>query len=317
MLKVLHICYGTEAGGITSVILNYYSKIDHSQFHFDIATNSFEKGNAYDDFVNNGIKVLYVGTKSNGLKEYGNRLKEILLKGNYDVVHAHTSFTSWYDMVVAWKCGIKGRIVHGHNAIREKENFKSKFKREVSHLFLRLFCTKRIACGKDAAKYIFGSCSKNIFILPNAIDTGKFRFNNQYRIQYRNTFKIKSDELLFGTVGRMYEEKNQTRLIGIIQEIVKQNAKIKLILVGDGEDYIKIRSSVQKNHLEKNVIMTGSRKDVDKLLNAFDLFVLPSHYEGFPISAIEALTNGLPVLLSSTITKELEIFDEVEYFDLG
>ena len=316
MIRVLHICYGTETGGISSVILNNYSKLDKTKIHFDIATNFNEKGNAYDDFINLGIGIYYVGAKSKGLKAYKKRLINILKKGNYDAIHAHTSFTSWFDMWVAWRCGIKTRIVHGHNAIKEKESIITFFKRKLSQLLMNIFCTGKIACGIEASNYIFGKHSKGITILPNAIDTEGFRFNSISRLNARNELKVRDSEYLFGTIGRMYDEKNQIRLISIMSEIIKNNDNIKLVLIGDGDCFSTIKKAIDRNHLSKYVVMTGLRKDIDVLINAFDLFVLPSFYEGFPISAIEALSNGLPVLLSASITRELELFENVEYCDL-
>lgn len=247
------------------------------------------------------------------------QLDELIKRGHYDVIHVHSCHTSYIGLMVAWKNGIKIRFAHAHTAVKEKLSLKEAISRRTGIILMKIFATKRLACSRDAAVYIFGKHSlqqKSMLIIPNAIETRKFRYNKDARMQIREELGIEASSFVVGTVGRMSEEKNQIFLIDIFEQLKKLVPESYLLLVGNGDKKSEIEKVVEEKGLTKSVIFTGNRADVYKILSAMDVFVLPSLYEGSPVAGIEAGANGLPIIMSDTITRELDFLEGAEYISL-
>ena len=105
-------------------------------------------------------------------------------------------------------------------------------------------------------------------------------------------------------------------LLNIANELDKKEIKYKVFIIGTGPLESKLHEQRRNDNLEENVIFINPRNDVYKFYSAFDLFVLPSLYEGLPVVGIEAQCNGLPCLFSDTITKEVKINDNVKFISL-
>lgn len=320
MYKVLHVTYSTDSGGIGSVILNYYDNINREKIHFDLAQCENYKGTAIKRYEEEQFKIYYIGNKT-GVSFFKHifALYKILKKEKYDAIHVHTAHTSWVDLMVALLCGIKVRIVHAHNAERNIVTIKQKLRVISGRILLDLFSTKKIACGRDAALFMYGKNAlydKKVIILPNAIDLQKYKFSEEKRNKIRRELRIADATLVYGTVGRLSFEKNQIFLINILESVVSLYKNAVLLIVGDGVDKEKLEHHAKSKDLIEHIIFTGNRNDVDCILSAMDVFILPSLYEGFPVSAMEAKASGLPVVLSDTITDELNSYGQFSYLSL-
>ena len=175
------------------------------------------------------------------------------------------------------------------------------------------YATHLLACSEQAGKWMYGNCS--FCVMNNAIDAKEYRFNPYKREKVRNDFHVKNNEILIGHVGRFNYSKNQFFLIDIFQKVQKK-IPAKLILVGDGELRKQIEKKVQNSNLADRVIFTGVRSDVANLMQAMDVFVFPSNYEGLPVTLIEAQASGLPCLISDKVSMECKITDYVQQIDL-
>lgn len=321
MINILHIINGADLGGISSMLLNYYRNIDRNQYHFDFVYSIDEPlGHNGIELQKLGSKFYYVPKKSEGLRPHINGIKKVLRVGNYDAIHVHSGLTSYVALAVAKRCGIKVRIAHAHNAVKSVVGFKAKMNRLIGNFLIKRYATERLACSRDAAIYTFGDKSineNNVRVLPNAINPVKYAFTEEERTQKREELCIPADSFVLGTVGRMTVEKNQMFLVDVLCEIKKLVSNSIMLLVGDGNLRQEIENRVQAKGLAGDVIFTGQRTDVPDLLNVYDVFVLPSLYEGFPVVGVEAGANGLPIVLSDTITRELGFFPNVEYLSLN
>ena len=321
MIKVLHIINGANLGGISSMILNYYRNIDRQKFHFDFIYSIDEPlGHNGIELQKLGAKFFYVPKKSKGIKIHVEGIKKILNEGQYEAIHVHSSLTSYVALAVAKHCGVNVRVAHAHNAVKEINGIKAKANRMIGNALIKHYATIRLACSKDAAIYTFGAKSiyeSNVKILPNAIDPQKYVYSKDMRTKKRTELGISESTYVFGTVGRMTAEKNQMFLVGVLKEVINKIPNTVMLLVGDGELRSAIENKVQQEGLSHNVIFTGQRTDVPDLLNVYDVFVMPSHYEGFPVAGIEAGANGLPLVLSDTITQELGFLPGVNYMSLN
>lgn len=125
-----------------------------------------------------------------------------------------------------------------------------------------------------------------------------------------------TEPFVIGSVGRMTSEKNQIHLVNIMPELLKKREDCFLLLIGAGSEMESIKEYAVQLGVSEHVLFLGSQQNVYEWLNVFDVFVMPSLYEGFPIAAIEAASNGLPLVLSDTITDELTFLENVRYLPL-
>ena len=163
---------------------------------------------------------------------------------------------------------------------------------------------------------MFGS-SEGVRIIHNGIDTEKFRFSEAYRAEIRQKYDIDDDTLVIGHVGRLMYQKNQEFLIRIMADMKKRGIRARLLLVGEGEDRNKLEKLVKDNNLTEYVIFCGQQKETEKYYSAFDVFAMPSHYEGLPIVGIEAQASGLPCIFSDKIDRQVLLIDQADMIDLN
>ena len=235
---------------------------------------------------------------------------------------------------IAKKMGISVRVAHAHSAPcgrNMKMIMRLYFRRK-----LQKYCTHKVACGEKAAKWLFGSDadlvemesfvkgekhSKNtVVLMKNAVDTDKFSYSTDVREKVRKKMKISRDTLVIGHVGRFTHDKNQSFLIDIFKAVHDRDKNTVLLLVGGGEadDGLKnqIRHKVKDLGLEDSVKFLGLREDVEKVVQAFDVFLLPSLFEGLPVTMVEAQAAGLPCVISDKVPIQCDITGNVKVVSL-
>ena len=176
--------------------------------------------------------------------------------------------------------------------------------------------TEPQACSELAAQWMFGKHTGNAKVIPLPIDCELSAYDESIRLQERSKWNIKSDEKVIGHIGRFQTQKNHTFLLDIFAEVLKLDQTYKLVLVGDGILRAEIDEKIKKLGLQNHVIQVGQISGASKLMSMFDLFLLPSLYEGFPTVLLEAQANGLPCIASSTITPTIAQTDLIRFLDL-
>lgn len=316
-MNILEVCVELDGGGIDRYVFNNCMRIEGIHFDFTIVKNN-KKGILEDSLEERGFHIFKVPRLKKGLIGYYKSLKKIMKNGNYDAVHVHLGYKGFLALLCAKRCGIKTRIAHAHIA-DEKESFIKRQIRKLLSFFSRKNATHLVACGIKAAKYIWGKKAYekgNVVVLNNAIDTNLFQFNVEMREQKRKELGFNNNEIVIGNVGRLTAQKNQLRILDIFNEIHKKNSTAKLVLVGRGDQEKDVEEKIKALNLSENVILLGVRTDVPQLLNAFDVFLFPSLYEGLPFTLVECQSNGLPALCSDTITQEIKILDTTLFLSL-
>lgn len=307
-MKVLEIVGEINGGGVGSVIYNYLSHIHAADISFDILVfegKSKIKKNELKKFKDIGCNAYSIPHRNKGYVKHFKLFKKLIETNKYDVVHCHLGEWSMPYLLIAKREGVAKRMAHIHTAQEEYRGIKRMIVKSFKYLLPKL-TTCIIACGKEARKN-FGVKLSNICIMNNAIDLEEYSFSNEIRNDIRRQLNIKDSAFVIGHVGRFAYQKNQSFIVNIANS-VKEDKDIQFILVGDGEDYEYIKAISLKYNLP--IRFLGYREDIKELLNAFDLFVLPSYYEGVPVSAIEAQANGLPVILSDKISNEVCLIPE-------
>lgn len=311
MVRVLQVVTYMGRGGLETMLMNYYRNIDRDIVQFDFLVHrSFEA--EYDaEILKMGGHIYHLPTLNPFSISYHKKLNAFFKEHTYDVVHSHLDCMSAYPLAYAKKYGASVRIAHAHNK-NQDHNFKYIVK-SISRRFMPQYATHLFACSEEAGKWMFGK--HQFYVLNNAIDAKRYRFSADRAEREKKALNI-SNEFVIGHIGRFYPQKNHKFLIEIFRELVKIESDAKLFLVGTGPDRELIREKVKEYHLENKVVFMGSREDIPEILQAIDVFVFPSLYEGLGIAAVEAQAAGIPCILSDQVPVECRMTQNVEFLSL-
>lgn len=303
MIRILQVVNDMHRAGLETMLMNYYRNIDRTQIQFDFLTHRSKKSDYDDEIISMGGKVYYAPRLyPQNYPKYFKWMKNFFNDHReYTIIHSHIDSMSYLPLKAAKKAGIPIRIAHSHNTAFDKD-FKYIFK-EYFKLRINSVATNRLACGKDAGEFLFGK--KEFKVIPNAVESEKFLYNEDIRIAKRKELGI-TDEFVVGHVGRFSYQKNHKFLIRIFNELQKKNNEVVLLLVGVGNKEAEIKRQVKEFGIEDKVKFLGNRSDVSELYQVMDVFVLPSRFEGIPVVGIEAQFADLPCFFSDRISIDVK-----------
>lgn len=317
-IRVAQVLNRMDSGGIESVVMNYYRHIDRSKVQFDFYLAEGSSFPQREELLKLGAGIYLIPAYSKPLK-YHQALYKAFKEKKYRIVHAHLSTMSVFPLFAAWRAGVPVRICHNHTTAYWGEGIKTLLK-YILRPFNKIFATDYFACGETAGRWMYGDRyfdSGRATVMPNAIDTEKFVFDPEARARLREELGIPQDAFVVGHVGRFMYQKNHSFLIDIFAELQKEKPNAILLLIGEGELMEQIEEKVQRLGIEKSVIFTGARSDVNKLYSVMDVFCLPSFYEGMPVVAWEAQANGLPCVFSDKVSKEAKQGENCSFLNLA
>lgn len=314
-IRILHVVPNMNSGGIENLIMNIYRNIDRSKVQFDFLVHYEKKGFFDDEIEKLGGKIYRFSIREdNNIFKYIKDLNKFFKEHKeYKVIHGHMASLGFIYLGIAKKHKVPVRIAHSHGTSHLR-NLKGYIK-FVTFKLIKYKSNVNFACSTEAGRYLFGEKIKFEFI-PNAIDMKKFKYNKQIREEVRTKLNIKNEQLVIGNIGRFNLQKNHSFLLYIFNEVVKQDKNAVLLLIGTGELENDIKQKIKELQLENNVKLLGVRKDVDKLYQAMDVFVMPSLFEGLPLTGVEAQASNLKCYFSDTITKEVVISNNIEFLSL-
>lgn len=314
--RVLHIFAALDQGGVENFVMNVYRNIDREKIQFDFAMTSGRKSFFDDEVKKLGGRVFYFDKPATKISVYKRNLSRIINEeGPFVAVHSHCYFFSGVILKICKNQKIVRRISHSHETYKgQKYTLKRKVYEKVMRRLLLNNSTNMFGCSKQACLHLYGkNCfkDKRTKVINNAIDIKNFTCNENSRNEKRKELGIKENQILIGHTGRFADQKNHDLLIDIFKSVHDKNKNTKLLLIGDGPLRKQIEEKIEKLGLNDDVIFAGLRSNVNELLSAMDMFVLPSKYEGLPVAMIEAQANGLPCVISSTITDDTVVTDLV------
>lgn len=216
----------------------------------------------------------------------------------------------------AKEAGVPIRIAHSRNAFRAM-SLKNVIK-NIIKLNVNRYATHRFAVSRKAGVWLFGSKADrygDVYIWPNAIDSAKYRYNPNVRMEVRHALNLGNSYTVMH-VGTCKQQKNHAFLLSVFAALQKSDPTARLVLIGGG-DWDRVIAQIKYLDLEQNVTVTGPRRDVHRLLQAADVFVFPSFYEGLPGAVLEAQAAGLPCIISDSITDEVCITPLAEQIPLS
>ncbi len=317
-IRVAEIVGKYIGGGVESVVLNYFKFINKEKIQFDFICDSDSTDIPYDEIESLGGRVILIPPYQKIFK-YQKELKKILKDNNYKIVHSHINALSIFPLRAAKKVGVPIRIAHSHSTSNKKE-WKKNLVKNILKPFSKVYANKYMCCSELAGRWLFGNKEYDngtVYLLNNAIDLDKYKYDEKIRNSKRKELKIKPSTFVVGHIGRFVEQKNHRFLIDIFNEIYKKNNDSILLLAGQGPLMDEIKEKVHNLGLDDNVQFLGQRNDANELYQAFDVFLLPSLYEGLPVVGVEAQASGLLCLFSDDMTKETKVLDSTIFMSLN
>lgn len=297
-----------RTGGLTSVMMNYWRSMDKTGLSFDFASTNQVDRLLYEEISKAGCQYFQLPSRKQVLKYFLCVRK--LCKG-YDIVHVHAnSATSVIELMAAKMAGVPKRIHHNHTSKTQHPLLNKILYPVFKHSY-----TDAVACSDAAGEWLFGK--DNYIVLPNAIDIEKYKYNPEQRKRIRQEFGIEEDVFVIGHIGKFMDAKNHEFLIKIFAHYHINHSRSKLLLVGDGEWRSRVEGWIDESGCADSIIMAGLRSDIPKIVQAFDVFIFPSIYEGLPLTTLEAQASGLPCIISSNVTKVVAIGRDVVMKDLA
>ncbi len=311
-IRVLHVVTYMGRGGLETMIMNYYRNIDRSKVQFDFLTHREERWDYDDEIEKLGGKIYRLPRlnpfSTSYLKALDGFFKE---HKEYKIVHCHQDCLSGIPLKYAKKNGVPFTIAHSHNANQDK-NLKYLIKL-IAKKNICKYSDHLFACGKEAGEWMFKT--SDFEILNNAIDTKRYIYNEEKSLEMKEKLGV-TDKFVIGHVGRFRPQKNHSFIIDIFKEVCEKEPNSILLLVGDGPLEKDIKKKVNSLELEDKVKFLGARDNVNDLMQAMDVFVLPSLYEGFGIVLIEAQASGLECVISESIPTDAIISKKVKQLGL-
>ena len=306
-ISVCHFVSGLKAGGVESMIYNYCSEMNDN-IDFTIVYQHDPSQKNVDEFEKKGFKLIRIPSKiKHPLKNFL-ATNRIIKEGKFDAVHCHMTLMNFIPLLLAKKNGVKVRICHSHNSDVRKKNIIIKFVEFTLKKICIYNSTHLVSCGDDAGKYMYGN--KKFIILKNALFLKKYSYDLEKRNQIRKTLRISKNEIVIGHIGRFTNQKNHDFIIELARLLKDKNLNFKVILVGDGELKSSVESKVKKYNLSDCVIFSGIVNNTCDYYSAFDLFILPSLWEGMPVVGIEAQVSDLHCFFSEHIDKKAVLSDK-------
>ncbi len=310
MIRVLLVVGKLHRAGQETTIMNIYRAIDREQIQFDFLVHT-RKRCEYDPEVEAlGGRIFHVEKMQTGPLRYIRAIRDLVREQGFDAVHLHTAHAAGGVVLLAAKLGgARVRIAHSDNNMAELP-----WLHYLLRPMLRRYATHRFACSRQAGQWMFGPRAE-FRVLKNTIDTTRFAFSQETRARKREELDL-GDCLTLGHVGRFVKQKNHPFLLEVFAAVRKRAPNARLVLIGDGEDIEAVRARSKQLGVSEGMVFLGSRPDVNELMQAMDVFVFPSLFEGFGNVVIEAQATGLPCVVADTLSRETDATGLVQYLPL-
>jgi len=299
---ILQVIGGLNRGGAETMLMNIYRNIDRRyRFVFLTYTSKDEPDDYEAEILANGDRIikLPIGRVHNPVTFYLD-LMAIMRSNHFDCVHCHTLFNSGVAVLAAKHAGIPVRITHSHSSgIMKRDNLVNRIYFAVSRFLIRRYTTVSMACTEQSGEYLFGEDFRGI-VLNNGIDLDRFNVETKPMLTIHPQLG-REGVLKLAAISSFYEVKNHTFLIKVADCLKKRNVQFRLFFAGRGPLEEQLRQEIREYGLEQEIIFLGVVSNVHELLPALDMVLMPSLYEGLPVSLVETQASGVPAVISDQI----------------
>ena len=316
-IRILHVLSALDAGGVETMLYQYYTHLDTQRVQFDFIVHSEMIGRLESAFSDMGSAIYHVTPKRESLFQNTRDIAKVLRQGKYDAVHVHQGVSSLNTLALAQRYGVPVKIVHNHG-VKTSGGLKGVFFRLLRELCCR-YADWYFACSDEAGENMFGRRWKtdpHCCLMKNAEELDCFVFDATVRQNLRDAAGLGNGDLLLLHAGRMDEAKNQRFLLDVLAAIQKKEPKARLVLAGDGPLKELLMKKAAEKGLENSICFLGVVKNLNEWYMAADVFVFPSKHEGLGMVAVEAQISGLPVLCSTGVPRSVALTKNVRFLPL-
>ncbi len=304
-MRIFYVISGFENGGVEALLMQFIAALpDGTDCH--IVAQSVTSPVCQKRLEQAGATVHFVRGRKH-LLAHRRELQALFHAYRPDVVHVHTGERAAAALAAARRAGVPSRIHHSHTAKRYEKNPLLALLYRVDLWRSRRAATQLVACGEGAARYAFGKRAikeGRVTVLKNGIDVAQYAFSETRRTATRAALGLDVNAIAVLMVARFERQKNHAAALRIFAAYHKRNPNAVLLLVGTGSRLQKIRCRAAE--LPAGAVrFLGEREDVAALLSAADRFILPSRFEGLPLTLLEALAAGLAPVVSSRVSREV------------
>lgn len=294
-------------GGLERYIMNFFSGINRDLYTVDFLSQESNIPIAYEEEIKQQGGNIVKAIKRNGnfFRHYVEVFR--LLSKKYDVIYYNTLDLANIDFVLLAKIFNKKtiRIIHAHNSQGAEQGVRHVLMK-VHQLLIGYISDKRYACSKLAGDWMFAG--KDYKVINNAIDLDKFCFDPDRKREMVRQLGLEG-KIVWGTVGRLSEQKNPLFLVEIMKYAHEMNPDIVFLHIGKGELRHEMALKIKEYHMENNYFLLGEKKNVEDYYQVMEKFLFPSIYEGFGFSALEAQAMGIQTIITEGdyLTKEVDV----------
>lgn len=311
--RVAHIVGKMLGGGVEAVVMNYYRHIDRSKYQFDLLVDADSTRVPVSEVEELGGRVFDIPPYQHQVP-YQRELKRLFEKEKWPIVHSHINTMSVFPLRAAKMAGVPIRIAHSHSTSGSGELAKNAVKGLLKH-FAKSYATTFAACSQYAGEWLFGK-ETDFEILRNAIDTHLFMPSKELRREIRAELGIGEAAFVVGHIGRFVEQKNHSFLLDIFRSLRDLEPASFLVCAGDGPLFDSMVERSKKLGLNQHVVFLGQYERACELYQTFDVFCLPSLYEGLPVVGVECQASHVPLLASNAVTSETSFTSLIDFESL-
>lgn len=293
--------------GITSVIMNYYKELK-DEVSFDFIINDFIDPEI-ESLIEKDSKLFLLPNRKKYPISYVRKLKIIVRKNDYDVIHIHgNSSLMSIELFALNKHNTDSIIVHNHSVKSDYPILSRLCKRyfEKSNYFA-------VAASKEAGEWLFKD--RNYHVIQNGMDISNYTFSESKRLSLRKKLGIRSETIILN-VGRYNEPKNKKFVIDTFIEYLKFDKSAKLILIGTGNEQNKIKEYVAMKKINSSILFIDKTTDMQGYYSASDIFSFPSKWESLGMVVVEAQIAALPSLVSDTVPYVTNVSDYITFYSI-
>lgn len=312
-------------GGVTNMMIHIQSNMDREKVNFDYLVFHDRKEPCEDIVCGMGSKKLIASADHIQFKPLRrlyriNKIRKVCKENHVKILHYNADNAADLTNIIGAKLGgVKYITMHSHSAGYGTAGLAVRLVSEVLKPLIPLFCNYYWGCSHRAAQFVFPHHiikSGKYTVLPNGIELEKYNFDYRVRNEQRKELGLENN-IVIGHAGRFSAEKNHAFLLEIFKEIHRMNPKAVLLLFGVGKLMPQIKKRAEALKISNAVIFYGATSEMNKMWQAMDVFVMPSLYEGLPVTGIEAQASGLPCIFSDAITHEVDVSGESVFLPLS
>lgn len=291
--KILYLITGFHVGGAEMVLYRLLRKLNREKYE-PVVVSIIPIVGIGERIEEEGIKILSLNAKFKCNPLIIWRVISIIKKEKPQILHSFLFHANFLGRVIGKLCNVPIIISSIHS------EYFGGILREKLLKWTDRFCNTTTIVSKGAAERMIDLkvVSKNkLKVIYNGIDLENFPFRKlEARTKIRNELNIEENKKILISVGRLHEAKGCPYLIKAMKILKEKYPYILLIVLGEGPEGKKIEEQIKELKLEKNILLLGQKENISEYLNASDVFVMPSLWEGLPIALLEAMACGLPVV---------------------